>query len=55
MLENFFSYIIFKGKKLMQWLKSPLRPKGLKFEHFCELSFSFMNEMDENKLPLNKF
>ncbi len=51
----FFSYIIFKGKKLMQWLQSPLWPKGLMFEHFFELSFLSTNEMDENKLSLGKF
>jgi hypothetical protein len=36
-------------------LKSPLQPKGLRFELFPELFFSSMNKMDENKLPLSKF
>ncbi len=49
-LKKYF-YIIFKGKKLMQWLKFPLQSKGLGFEHFPELSFSFTNEIDENKFP----
>jgi hypothetical protein len=41
--------IIFKGKKLMHWLKSLLQHKGFGFESFLELFFSFTNKMDENK------
>jgi hypothetical protein len=35
-------------------LKSPLQPKGLGFELFLELFFSYTNKTDENKLPLGK-
>ncbi len=35
----------------MQWLESFLQPKGFGFEPLPELSFSSMNEMDENKFP----
>lgn len=35
----------------MQWLLSPLHPKGFKFKPFSELFFSSMNEMDENEFP----
>jgi hypothetical protein len=35
---NFFN-IIFKGKRLMQGLESPLQPKGLRFKPFLELFF----------------
>lgn len=41
---------IFKGKKLMQWLKSLLYPKDSGFEIFHELFFSSINEMDK-KIP----
>ncbi len=51
-LKYLFLYIIFKGKKLMQWLESPLQPKGVGFKLFPEFSFPSTNEMDENKLPL---
>jgi len=40
MVKIFFKILFFQGKKLMQW-----------FEPFLKLSFSFMNEMDENKFP----
>jgi hypothetical protein len=39
----------------IRWLKPPLQPKGPGFEHFLEFSFSFMNKMDKNKLPINNF
>jgi len=48
---KFFLNIFFKGKKLMQGLESPLQPKGLGFEPFLELTFSFTNEIDESKFP----
>jgi hypothetical protein len=35
----------------MQWLESPLQPRGPGFEPFLELSFSSTNKMDENKFP----
>jgi len=37
----------------MQWLEPPLHSEGLGFEHFLKFSFSFTNEMDKNKLPIN--
>jgi len=46
--EYIFKYY-FQGKKLIQWLESPLKLKGHGFEPFPELSFSSMNKMDENK------
>jgi hypothetical protein len=49
------NYIIFKRKKLMHWLESPLQPNSLGFEPFLEFFFSSTNEMDENKLSLGIF
>jgi hypothetical protein len=46
--------IVFSKLKLMQWLKSPLKSKGPKFEPFPEFYFSFTNEMDQNKLSFDK-
>jgi hypothetical protein len=49
-----FLNIIFKGKKLMQWLEFPLQPKGPRFEPFFELYFSSTKEMDENNSQSKK-
>ncbi len=38
----------------MQWLESPLQPKGLSFDSFSKLSFSSMNKMDGNKIILKQ-
>jgi hypothetical protein len=49
---NAWSYfnVIFKGKKPMQWLKSPLAVQRSRV-----WTFSFTNEMDEIKLSLCNF
>ncbi len=49
---NAWSYfdVIFKGKKPMQWLKSPLA-----IQRSRVWSFSFTNEMDEKKSSLCNF
>jgi hypothetical protein len=54
MFELIFSYIIFKGRKQMQWLSSPYNLKVLGSNLFLKL-FSSMNKMDENKLSLSNF
>jgi hypothetical protein len=54
MFEIIFSYIIFKGKKQMQWLSSLYNLKVLGSNLFFEF-FSSLNKMDENKLFLGNF
>jgi hypothetical protein len=51
MFEIVFFYIIFKGRKQMQWLSSPYNLKVLGSNFFLNF-FSSMNKMDENKLSL---
>lgn len=54
MFEIIFSYIIFKGRKQMQWLSSLYNLKVLGSNLFFEF-FSSLNKMDENKLFLGNF
>jgi hypothetical protein len=54
MFEIIFSYIIFKGRKQMQWLSSPYNLKVLG-SNFFWIYCSSMNKMDENKLSLGNF
>jgi hypothetical protein len=39
----------------MQWLDTPLQPKGPRFEISFEFCFSSTNKMDESKFPLGNF
>jgi hypothetical protein len=52
--EIIFSYIIFKGRKQMQWLSSFYNLEVLGSNPFFEF-FSSLNKMDENKLFLGNF
>jgi hypothetical protein len=45
MLEIFLSYVIFKGKKLMQWLESPFTTQRFRVWTFFRIIF-FINKQN---------
>jgi hypothetical protein len=54
MVKILFLVHCFPRKKTNLMVKIPLQPKGYGFKPFSDFFFSFMNEIDKNKLSFDK-